>query len=88
METALSFHNQKKKYNDHNIFVVYWWGRYSYLNNEPIKISDILLMNYAFVSSGSFGLRFRSKCIGNNTYTFKRRKLCSKTTPIYEPFHK
>ena len=51
-------------------------------------MSDIESMNSVFGSSGSFGSRFRSKCIGNNTYTFKRRKLRSKTTPIYEPFHK
>ena len=55
METALSFHNQKKIYNDHTIFVVYWWGRYSYLNNEPIKIIHVVLMNSVYGSSGSFG---------------------------------
>ena len=32
--------------------MVSWWGRNSYINNEQIQISDVVLMNDAFGSSG------------------------------------
>ena len=51
METALSFHIQKKAYNDHTRFMVSWWGRYSYFNNGIIQTRDAVLMNYAYDSS-------------------------------------
>ena len=35
--------------------MVSWWGRYYYLNNRIIKIIDVVLMNAAYGSSGSFG---------------------------------
>ena len=28
-------------YDDHSQFMLSWWGRYSYFNNEPIQIGDI-----------------------------------------------
>ena len=34
--------------------MVSWWGRYSYLNNEQIQISGILIMNAEFGLSVSF----------------------------------
>ena len=40
-------------------FMVLWWGIYSYLNNELIKIGDIDIMTAAHGSSGSFGSRLR-----------------------------
>ena len=64
METPRVFHIQKIVYiNDHNIFMVYWWGRYSYFNNEKIKIIDVEIMNYTFGSSVSFRSRVRSKIL-------------------------
>ena len=42
-------------YDDHSWFVVSWWGRYSYFNNENFQISDIEIMNALFGSSGYFG---------------------------------
>ena len=62
-----------------------WWVRYSYLNNEPIQISDVVLNNTAYCSSGSFGSIFMSKYIGNNTYIGRRINSRSKPTPIHEP---
>ena len=34
-----------------------WWGRYLYFNNENIQTRDFVIMNAAYVSSGSFGSR-------------------------------
>ena len=49
METALSFPIWKKIiYNDTNMLIVSLWGIYSYLNNEQIKIGDVLLMNFEY----------------------------------------
>ena len=62
-----------------------WWVRYSYLNNEPIQISDVVLNNTAYCSSGSFWSIFRSKYIENNTYIGRRINYRSKPTPIHEP---
>ena len=45
-------------------------------------------MNIAYGSSGSFGLRVRSKSIGYNIYTGRIRNLCSKLTLIHGPVHK
>ena len=45
-------------------------------------------MNAAYGSSGSFVLRARSKYIGHNTYTGRRRNFHSKPTPIHVPVHK
>ena len=45
-------------------------------------------MNDAYVSSGSFGSRVRSKSIGHNKYTGKRSNFHSKTTPMHGPVHK
>ena len=57
METAFSFHIKTYIYiyNDHTRFMVSWWGRYSYLNNDQIQTRDVVLMNSAYGSSGSFG---------------------------------
>ena len=66
----------------------YWWGRYSYFNNEKIQISGVEIMNAAFGLSGSFGSGVRSKCIGNKIYIGRRRKFCSKLTPIHGPVNK
>ena len=48
INTAFRFLIQKYIYNDPTIFMVYWWGRYSYLNNEHIHISDVELMNASY----------------------------------------
>ena len=45
-------------------------------------------MNYAYGSSGSFGSRFRSKCICMNTYTGIMSNFRSKSTPIHGPVNK
>ena len=78
----------RKNYNDTNIFIVSWWEKYSYLNNEPIKIGDIKIMTAAYGSSGSFGSRVRSKYIGHTTYTGRRSNFCSKPVPIHGPVYK
>ena len=65
--------------------MVSWWERNSYLNNELIQISDIVLNNTANCSSGSFGSIFRSKYIVNNTYIGRRINSRSKPTPIHGP---
>ena len=75
-------------YDDPSIFMVSWWGIDSYLNSKQIQMSDIEIMNAAFGSSGSFGSRFRSKCIVHNIYTGRRSNFCSKPTPINVPVHK
>ena len=59
METYLNYPIPKNIYNYSNRFMVSWWGTNSYFNNKPIKIGDTEMMNYAYVSSGSFGLRLR-----------------------------
>ena len=68
--------------------MVSWWGTYSYVNNEQIKIGDIEIMTAACGSSGSFGSRVRSKYIGNTTYTGKWSNFRSKPAPIHGPIHK
>ena len=55
---------------------------------KKIKISDIEIINAAFVSSRFLGSIVRSKCIGHNMYIDISRNLCSKPTPIYVPVHK
>ena len=65
--------------------MVSWWGTYSYLNNELIKIGDIEIMTGAYGSSVYFLSRVRYKYIGNNTYTGRRSGLRSNPTPIYVP---
>ena len=88
MESALSFHIQKSLYNCHTKFMVYFWEKDSYLNNEPVQISDVVLINASYGSSGSLGSRVRSKGIVHNIYTGIRRKFCSKPTPIHRPVNK
>ena len=68
--------------------MVSWWVRDSYFNHEKTKICDIEIMNAWFCSSGSFGSRFRYRCIFNNTYTVIRVKFISKPTSIHGPVHK
>ena len=63
-------------------------GIYLYFNDKQTQISDIEIMAGAFVSYGYFGSRVRSKFIGHNKYTGKRRNLRSKPTPIHGPVHK
>ena len=45
-------------------------------------------MTSAYVSSGSFGSRGRSKYIEHNTYTDRRNNLRSKPTPIHGTVHR
>ena len=52
--------------------MVSWQVTDSCFNNEQIRIGDIELTNASDVSSGSFGSRVRSKCIGHNTYAGRR----------------
>ena len=68
--------------------MISWWGRYSYLNNEPIKIIDVVLMNDAYGLSGLFESIVRSKSIAHNKHTGRRINFCSKPTPIHGPVHK
>ena len=68
--------------------MVSWWGRYSYFNNEQIQISDAVLMNDTYDSSGQFGPRVRRKFMGHNIYTGRRRNSSSKPTPIHGPVNK
>ena len=53
MKTALNhpIHNIYI-YNNPNLFMIYWWVIYSYLNNEPNQIGYIELINAAYGSSG------------------------------------
>ena len=44
MVTALNYPIKKSLYTDPNIFMVYWWGIYSYFNNEQIQIGDIEIL--------------------------------------------
>ena len=39
--TTDTSHFQKNIFNDPNIFMVSWWGTYSYFNNEQINIGGI-----------------------------------------------
>ena len=55
--------------------MVSWLGRDSYLNNEPIQISDIEMMISAFGSSVSFVSSVGSKYIDHNIHTGRRSKL-------------
>ena len=85
METALSIHIQEIIYNSHTIFMVSWWRRYAYFNNELIIISNVVLTNATYGSSGFFGSILGSKCIGKDISTGRRSNLCSKATPIHGP---
>ena len=68
--------------------MVSWWERYSYLNNEQIKTSSIVIIDDAYDSLSSFGSRVGSKYIGYNTYTSKRIIFRSKPAPIHGPVNK
>ena len=48
METYLSIHIQKSIYDYHTIFMVSWWRRYAYFNNEQILISTVVFMNATY----------------------------------------
>ena len=50
MYTYLISHIKKNIYNYPTLFMVYWWGKDLYLNNELIKISDVELMNAEYCS--------------------------------------
>ena len=63
-------------------------GKIFVFQYQTFQIIDVALMNDAFGSSGSFGWIVRSKCIGNNTFTGRRRKYRSKPTPIHGPVNK
>ena len=63
-------------------------GIYLYFNDKQTQISDIEIMTGAFVSYGYFGSRVRSKFIGHDTFTGRRRNLNTKLTPIHRPVHK
>ena len=88
METDLSFRIHKVIYAGHNIFMVSFWGRYSYFNNKKIKTRDVVLMNSEYRSSVSFGSRVGSKSIEHNTYIGRRSNFCSKPIPIRGPVNK
>ena len=75
-------------YDDHFRFMVSWWGRDSYLSHEQIQSSDVEIINSLFGSSRLFGSRVRSKFIGNDTYTGRRRNFDSKPIAINGPAHK
>ena len=87
METALRFHIRKGYIYILIIilFMVSWWGRYSYLIYEPIQIRDFVPVNAAYVSSGSFLSRVRPKYILYYTYKVRRSHLHLKPTPIHGP---
>ena len=69
MENTLNFLLRNIIYNYPNIFVVSWWGTYSYFNHEQIQIGHIEIMTAVYGSSESFGSIVRSKSIGHNMYT-------------------
>ena len=68
--------------------MVSWRGRDSYFNDKQIQMSAIEIMNVAFGSSGSFGSRCWSQCIGHNIYAGRRSNFRSKISPIHGPVHK
>ena len=43
-------YSKKYIYNDHNIFIVSWWGTDSNFNKEQIKIGDIEIMTATYGS--------------------------------------
>ena len=49
------------------------WGIDSYLNNEQIQTRDSVIVKAPYGSSVSFVSRVRSKYIGHNAYTGRRR---------------
>ena len=51
MVTALNYPIKKSLYTDPHIFMVYWWGIYSYFNNEQIQIGDIEILKLWLGSS-------------------------------------
>ena len=55
--------------------MISWGVTDSYFNYEQIIIGDIEVMNTAYVSSGSFVSRVRSKSIAHNTYIGRRSNL-------------
>ena len=63
IENALSFLILKSIYNYSNIFMVSWWGTYSYLSDEQIQIGGVDIMTSSYGSSGSFGSRVSYKSI-------------------------
>ena len=63
-------------------------GRCLSFNNEQIHISDVVLNNAAYGSSGLFGSGLGFKYIGHNTCIGKRSNFHSKITPIHGPVHK
>ena len=71
-ETSLTLIFRKSIYNDHNRFMVSWWKRYSYFNNEQIQTGDVALMNYEY----GFGSLVRAKYIGHNTNTGRISNSC------------
>ena len=74
--------------NDPTTFMVSWWVTYSYSNNEKNKISDVVLINDIYGSSGLFWPLVRSNYIGHHIYTGINSNLSSKPKSIHEPAHK
>ena len=56
--------------------------------NEQIQTKDVVLMNDAYCSSGSFEWVVRSKYVGHNICIGRINNLLSKSTPIHGPLHK
>ena len=52
------------------------------------RLRDVVLMNSAFFSSGSFGYIVRLTCIGCIKYTGRSINLRSEPTPIHGPVNK
>ena len=73
------------------MIVLYSWslvGEDIHISIKKIQTSDVVLMNTAYGSSGSFWSRVRSKFIGHNTYIGRRSSFHSKTRPIHGPDNK
>ena len=84
-EPAFILHIQIYIYNYHTRSTISCWRIYSYFNNEKIQTKDVVLMNYAYGSSGSLGSIVNSNYIVHNTYICRRSNFCLKPTPIHGP---
>ena len=55
-------------------FMVSFWVRGSYFNNQQIQIGNIEIMSDSFSFPGYFGSKVGSKCNGHKIYTGKSAK--------------
>ena len=82
MKTALIINPEKGMYNDHTIFMVSWWERDSYFNNEKIKQGMLYLLMLYIVHQDHLDHDLGKKIMDITHIHVKEAIFRSKTTPI------